>query len=49
MNSLDPEPDGEMLISARNTWALYQLDEQTGQVLTARAASTARSRWARER
>jgi hypothetical protein len=34
MNSLDQEPDGDMLISARNTWALYQLDEQTGQVLT---------------
>ncbi len=34
MNSLDQEPDGAMLISARNTWALYQLDEQTGQVLT---------------
>ena len=31
-NSLDPEPGGEMLISARNTWALYQLNEQTGQV-----------------
>ena len=34
MNSLDQEPDGDMLISARNTWALYQLNEQTGQVLT---------------
>jgi hypothetical protein len=34
MNSLDQEPNGDMLISARNTWALYQLDEQTGQVLT---------------
>ncbi len=33
MNSLDPEPDGEMLISARNTWALYELNEQTGQIL----------------
>jgi Arylsulfotransferase (ASST) len=33
MNSLDPEPGGEMLISARNTWALYELSEQTGQVL----------------
>jgi hypothetical protein len=33
VNSLDPEPGGEMLISARNTWALYELDEQTGQVV----------------
>ncbi|HXA54446.1 MAG TPA: arylsulfotransferase family protein, partial [Solirubrobacteraceae bacterium] len=32
MNSLDEEPEGEMLISARNTWALYELNEQTGQV-----------------
>jgi hypothetical protein len=34
VNSLDQEPGGDMLISARNTWALYQLAEQTGQVLT---------------
>jgi hypothetical protein len=34
MNSLDQEPGGNMLLSARNTWALYQIDEQTGQVLT---------------
>jgi hypothetical protein len=33
MNSVDQEPGGEMLISARNTWALYELSEQTGQVL----------------
>jgi Arylsulfotransferase (ASST) len=32
-NSLDPEPSGVMLISARNTWALYELSEQTGEVL----------------
>ncbi len=31
-NSLDPEPGGEMLVSARNTWALYEVNEQTGQV-----------------
>ncbi len=34
INSLDQEPGGHMLISARNTWALYELDEQTGEVLT---------------
>ena len=34
VNSLDQEPGGVMLISARNTWALYQINEQTGQVLT---------------
>jgi hypothetical protein len=32
INSLDQEPGGQMLISARNTWALYQLNEQTGEV-----------------
>jgi Arylsulfotransferase (ASST) len=33
INSLDQEPGGEMLISARNTWTLYELNEQTGQVI----------------
>jgi Arylsulfotransferase (ASST) len=32
-NSLDPEPSGVMLISARNTWALYEVNEQTGEIL----------------
>ena len=27
VNSLDPEPGGGMLISARNTWALYEMNE----------------------
>jgi hypothetical protein len=34
INSLDEEPGGDMLISARNTWTLYQINEQTGQVLS---------------
>ncbi len=33
INSLDQEPGGEMLISARNTWTLYELNEQTGEVI----------------
>jgi Arylsulfotransferase (ASST) len=33
VNSLDQEPGGEMLISARNTWTLYELNEQTGEVI----------------
>ncbi|HLH13154.1 MAG TPA: arylsulfotransferase family protein [Solirubrobacteraceae bacterium] len=33
LNSIDPEPDGDVLISARNTWAAYQLQEGTGAVL----------------
>jgi hypothetical protein len=32
INSLDQEPGGDLLISARNTWTLYELNEQTGQV-----------------
>jgi len=34
INSIDPQPDGTMLISARNTSTLYRLNTLTGQVLT---------------
>jgi hypothetical protein len=34
VNSVDQLPDGQTLISARNTWAMYELNSQTGQVLT---------------
>jgi Arylsulfotransferase (ASST) len=33
LNSIDPEPDGNILISARSTWAGYQLQGGTGKVL----------------
>jgi Arylsulfotransferase (ASST) len=33
LNSIDPEPDGDLLISARSTWAGYQLQAGTGVVL----------------
>ena len=33
LNSIDPEPGGDILISARNTWAEYQLAAGTGQIL----------------
>ncbi len=33
LNSIDPESDGNILISARNTWAAYQLQGGTGQIL----------------
>ncbi len=33
INSIDPEPDGDLLISARNTWAAYQLQAGSGTVL----------------
>jgi hypothetical protein len=33
LNSIDPEPDGNILISARSTWAGYQLEGGTGKVL----------------
>jgi hypothetical protein len=32
MNSVDLQPSGELLLSARNTWALYELDGQTAQI-----------------
>ena len=31
--SLDPWGDGNLLISSRNTWAAYELDHHTGQIL----------------
>jgi Arylsulfotransferase (ASST) len=33
LNSIDPEPDGDILISARSTWAGYQLEADTGEIL----------------
>jgi hypothetical protein len=33
LNSIDPERDGNILISARSTWAGYQLEGGTGKVL----------------
>jgi Arylsulfotransferase (ASST) len=34
INSIDQLSDGRTLLSARNTWALYELNTRTGQVLT---------------
>ncbi|MHB8242393.1 MAG: arylsulfotransferase family protein [Solirubrobacteraceae bacterium] len=34
LNTIDQLASGKTLISARNTWALYELNTQTGQVLT---------------
>jgi Arylsulfotransferase (ASST) len=31
--SLDPSGDGNLLISARNTWAGYEIDHNTGQIM----------------
>jgi hypothetical protein len=33
VNSIDVEPDGDLLISARNTWAAYQLQAGGGDIL----------------
>jgi hypothetical protein len=33
VNSVDVDLDGNLLISARNTWAVYKLDRKTGQVI----------------
>lgn len=33
INSLDPERDGKLLVSARSTWAAYQLGGSSGQVV----------------
>jgi hypothetical protein len=33
INSIDPEPDGDLFISARSTWAGYQLQSGSGRIL----------------
>ena len=33
LNSIDPQPSGNLLISARNTWAEYELEGGTGKIL----------------
>ncbi len=33
LNSIDPEPDGNLLISARSTWAGYLLQAGTGKII----------------
>ena len=33
LNSIDPEPDGNILISARSTWTAYQLEGGSGKIL----------------
>jgi len=33
INSIEPEPDGNLLVSARNTHGVYEIDKKTGAVL----------------
>ncbi len=33
INSIDPQPNGDLFISARNTWAGYQLEGASGRIL----------------
>jgi hypothetical protein len=33
INSIDVEPDGNLLVSARTTWAVYKIDRATGDVI----------------
>lgn len=33
VNSIDVAPNGDLLVSARNTWAIYRVSRKTGQVL----------------
>lgn len=33
INSIDPQSDGDVFISARNTWAGYQIQESSGKIL----------------
>ncbi|HZU59551.1 MAG TPA: arylsulfotransferase family protein, partial [Solirubrobacteraceae bacterium] len=33
MNSIQQLPDGNLLVSARNTWAVYEIDRATGRII----------------
>jgi hypothetical protein len=33
INSINLDPDGTLLVSARNTWAVYELDARTGEIV----------------
>src|SRR5439155_194991 len=33
INSIDQEPNGDFLVSARNTHALYEIDHRTGKII----------------
>ena len=33
INSIDELSDGNLLVSARNTWALYEIDKRTGEIV----------------
>jgi hypothetical protein len=33
INAVEPEPTGEMLVDARNTWAAYDVDRRAGRVI----------------
>jgi hypothetical protein len=33
LNSIDPLPDGDLLVSSRNTWAAYLIDAKSGQIV----------------
>ena len=32
LNSVNPDPDGSLMVSSRNTWTVYKLDGRTGQI-----------------
>jgi hypothetical protein len=33
VNSVSPQPEGRMLVNSRNTWATYEVDDHSGQIL----------------
>ena len=49
VNSIDVDADGNLLVSARNTWAVYKIDRAAGRCSGASAGRRATSRWARAR
>jgi hypothetical protein len=45
INSIDVEPDGNLLLCARNTWGVYKVERESGEVLWRLGARRATSRW----
>ncbi len=46
LNSIRPGPSGDVLLSSRNTWTLYDVDVRSGAIRWRLGGATAASSWA---
>jgi hypothetical protein len=49
VNSIQQDTDGNLIVSARNTWAAYKIDDATGAGIWRLGASARASEWERAR